>query len=135
MFSFGCKQPVTNAIITEDKWFQNASEIVLYLKEHFNDDPCKEHHHINAASLAKCRKPEANEHIIKSCRKFDLIAVNSSGSFKRTLYYTEPNDLDNIFCTDEVGKENYEDDDQEYIPMHIHYTKTRYSNYWSQALS
>ena len=62
MSSFGCKQPITNVIITEDKWFQSASEIVSYLKEHFNNDPSKEHH-INAASLAECRKLEANEHI------------------------------------------------------------------------
>ena len=40
--------------------------------------------------------------------------VNSSGSFKKKLYYTEPNVLDNIFHTDEVEEENYEDDDQEY---------------------
>ena len=40
--------------------------------------------------------------------------VNSSGSFKKKLYYTEPNVLDNIFHTDEVQEENYEDDDQEY---------------------
>ena len=40
--------------------------------------------------------------------------VNSSGSFKKKLYYTEPNNLDNIFHTDEVEEENYEDDDQEY---------------------
>ena len=63
MSSFGCKQPITNVIITEDKWFQSTSEIVSYLKEHFSDDPSKEHHHINAASLAECRKLEANEHI------------------------------------------------------------------------
>ena len=40
--------------------------------------------------------------------------VNSSGSFKKKLYYTEPNVLDNIFHRDEVEEENYEDDDQEY---------------------
>ena len=56
MSSFGCKEPITNAIITEDKWFQNASKIVSYLKEHFNHDPSKEHHHIDAASLAECLK-------------------------------------------------------------------------------
>ena len=28
MSSFGCKQPITNAIITKDKCFQNRSEIV-----------------------------------------------------------------------------------------------------------
>ena len=51
VFIWMYKQPVTNnVIITEDKWFQNASEIVSYLKEHFNDDPSKEHHHIDAAS-------------------------------------------------------------------------------------
>ena len=67
VFIWMYKQPVTNnVIITEDKWFQNASEIVSYLKEHFNHDPSKEHHHTDAASLAECRKLEGNEHIIKS---------------------------------------------------------------------
>ena len=40
--------------------------------------------------------------------------VNSSDSFKKKLHYTEPNVLDNIFHTDEVEEDNYEDDDQEY---------------------
>ena len=40
--------------------------------------------------------------------------VNSSGSFKKNLCYTEPNVLDNIFHTDEAEEENYEDDDQEH---------------------
>ena len=122
VFIWMYKQPVTNnVIITEDKWFQNASEIVSYLKEHFNHDPSKEHHHIDAASLAECRKLEGNEHIIKSSRKFHLIVVYSSGSFKKKLYYTEPNVLDNIFDTDEVEEENYEDDDQEYTNVYSLY--------------
>ena len=45
---------------------------------------------------------------------FHLVVVNSSGSFKKKLYYIEPNVLDNIFHKDEVEEENYEDDDQEY---------------------
>ena len=112
--SFGCKQPITNAIITEGKWFQNASEIVSYLKEHFSDDPSKEHHQIDGASLAERRKLEANKDILNPCRKFHLIVINSSGSFKKKLCYTEPNVLDNIIHTDEVEEENYEDYDQEY---------------------
>ena len=40
--------------------------------------------------------------------------VNSSGSFKKKLYYIEPSVLDNAFHTDEVEEENYEDDDREY---------------------
>ena len=59
--------------------------------------------------------------MIKSSRKFHLIVVNSSGSFKKTLYYTEPNVLDNIFDTDEVEEENYEDDDQEYTNVYSLY--------------
>ena len=87
MSSFGCKQPITNAIITEGKWFQNAPEIVSYLKEHFSDDPSKEHHQIDGASLAECRKLEVNEYILKPCRKFHLIVINSSGSFKKNVLH------------------------------------------------
>ena len=115
MSSFGCNQPIANAIITEGKWFQNAFEIVSYLKEHFSNDPSKEHHQIDGASLAECRKLEVNEHILKPCQKFYLIVINSSGSVKKKLYYyTGPNVLDNIIHTDEAEEENYEDYDQEY---------------------
>ena len=85
-----------------------------YLKEHFSDDPSKEHHQIDGASLAERRKLEANKDILNPCRKFHLIVINSSGSFKKKLCYTEPNVLDNIIHTDEVEEENYEDYDQEY---------------------
>ena len=85
-----------------------------YLKEHFSDGPSKEHHQIDAASLAERHKLEANKDILKPCRKFHLIVINSSGNFKKKLYYTEPNVLDNIIHTDEVEEENYEDYDQEY---------------------
>ena len=88
MSSFGCNKPIANAIITEGKWFQNAFEIVSYLKEHFSNDPSKEHHQIDGASLAECRKLEVNEHILKPCRKFYLIVINSSGSVKKSCIIT-----------------------------------------------
>ena len=78
--SFGCKQPFKHVIVTEDRWFKNTLEMVSYLREYFKDDSSKDYHYIVTALLAEAHKPKPTEHIIKPCRKFHLIAVNSDGT-------------------------------------------------------
>ena len=34
MSSFGCKHPLKNAILADDKWFPNTLSMVTFLKEH-----------------------------------------------------------------------------------------------------
>ena len=80
MSSFGCKQPIKHAIVTEDIWFKNTLEMVSYLQEYFKDDSSKEYHYIVTALLTEAHKPKSTEHIIKPCRKFCLITVNSDGT-------------------------------------------------------
>ena len=53
---FGCKGPLRQAIIGEDKWFDNASEMVDYLKQHFTGDNTKEYHLINQEKTSDIRK-------------------------------------------------------------------------------
>lgn len=61
--------------------------MISYLQEYFKGDSSKEHHYTDTALLAEAHKPKPTEHLIKPCRKFNLIAVNSAGIFKKTVLY------------------------------------------------
>ena len=56
MSSFGCKEPLRSAIITQDKWFDTAEEMAEYLREHFTNDYSKSFHVIHASDIANLRK-------------------------------------------------------------------------------
>ena len=43
MNSFDCKGPLKHSIITEDKWYNTATEVYEYLKKYFKKDPEKHH--------------------------------------------------------------------------------------------
>ena len=87
MSSFGSKQPIKYAIVTEDTRFKNALEMVSYLQGYFIGDSSKEHHYIDTTLLAETHNPKPTKHMIKSCRKFHLVVVNSAATFKNTLLY------------------------------------------------
>ena len=54
MSSFGCKQPLKHAILTTDKWFSSAEQMVCYLRKHFETlgDSSKEHYLVDEADTA-----------------------------------------------------------------------------------
>ena len=94
MSSFGVKGPLRNEILRKDVWFENADQMVSFLKQKFANDKTKEHHHILDADNAAKRKKKRKELVIQSCRKFHLIAISSDGQIHRQLY---AENLDGIF--------------------------------------
>ena len=44
MSSFGCKKILNDAIVTEDVWFQNASELTDFMQSQNSGPTTKEYH-------------------------------------------------------------------------------------------
>ena len=42
MSSFGCKQQLRHEIVNNDSWFEDAEEMVQFLKKYFTNDSSKE---------------------------------------------------------------------------------------------
>ena len=89
MSSFGCKKPLHHSIISEDVWYLKAFDMVNFLKSYFQSDDSKEYFLVDEVMLANDRKKGQNTHILKPCRKFQLIAVSNEGQFHRELYLHE----------------------------------------------
>ena len=96
MSSFGCKKPLSHAIIAEDKWFVSARDMVNYLNEHFKDDDSKEHYFVDDAVTSKERKKKKREHKIKNSRKYHVISVNPDGKFTNMVYFKDDEFLINL---------------------------------------
>ena len=114
MSSFGCKRQLQHAILTEDKWFDNAQDMVSFLTQYFDDDNSKEHYLVDSAKLAAQRKLDQKEHVIRPCRKFHLIAVNNQGMFDKVLYFEDSDILSRLFISTnltDVGLAIDDDDD------------------------
>ena len=116
--SFGCKGPLTSAIITQDKWIDTASQMVDYLQNHFQNDEYKEYYLIDPKETAiKRQKPKVG-HPIKGNRKLHVISVNQDGHFStRQLLSDDENILnfkfdDNDDC-DYNSQPNLAVDDEE----------------------
>ena len=92
MSSFGCKNPLKHGIITEDWWYDNASEMVSYL----TNDNSKEHYLVDSADLSQKRSTGKQAHIIKPCRCYHVIAVNKEGTSAHKLYFRD--DDKHIIC-------------------------------------
>ena len=115
MSSFGCKSQLRHAIVSKDKWFPNALSMVEYLLRYFLDrnDESKEHYFIDEEKLAVKRREEKHEFIVRPCRAYHLIAVNSKGDFGKRLYY-KGEDLKGIFSNSE-GCASRNDEAQEEV--------------------
>ena len=71
------------AIITEDKFFTNATEMYDFLTGHFKDDSNKSYFIIDENSDASKRKNKSKraEHPIAGSSKMHLIAVSCTGDW------------------------------------------------------
>ena len=68
MVWFGCKDPLRKSIITHDKWYDTADEMVVFLREHFKNDEKKEYHLIGEKVTAQLRKEGREERVIAGCK-------------------------------------------------------------------
>ena len=115
MSSFGCKQPLKRHILTNDAWFPTAESMVEFLKVFFKEDITKKHFLVDESITASTRSKPRDFHILRPCRQFHLIAVNSAGEFQKVLFY-KGQDLKTIFGTNEdtemldIDVEDEEDD-------------------------
>ena len=99
MSSFGCKQPLKHAILTTDKWFGSAEQMVCYLRKHFETlgDSSKEHYLVDEADTANIRRRKHGEpDVIKPCICYNIIAVHKFGNFTKIFDFKdiEPKKLD-----------------------------------------
>ena len=110
MSSFGCKAPLRSVILTQDKWFHNASEMKSYLTELFHDDHTRKYFIIDAASNASKRKQERDEFVINGCHQMPMISVSPDDTFStRTILDSEARKLLKLeFDVDD--EENNQDD-------------------------
>ena len=97
MSSFGCKQQLRHEIVTNDSWFENAEEMVQFLKKYFTNDSSKEHYLVDAAETASIRRKEREEFVLKPCRIFHVIAVNKHGKFAKILHYRNQDIFNSLF--------------------------------------
>ena len=97
MSSFGCKQQLRHEIVNNDSWFQNAEEMVQFLKKYFTNDSSKDHYLIDAAETPSIRRKEREEFVLKPCRIFHVIAVNKHGKFAKILHYRNQDIFNSLF--------------------------------------
>ena len=124
MSSFGTKGPLRQRILATDDWFHDANEMCEFLNAYFAHDETKEHHLIEASTLAKQRRRKQPEpHPIKGCRKFHLIAVDSNGTFTTVPYIQDEKYIINLdFSSEDLQlptdfdsfDSDGDDDDEEY---------------------
>ena len=92
MSSFGCKSPMRNDIMSQDRWFPDA-DMINFLKDHFEkkDDNTKAYYFVDKNHTAALRRKPCHEYIVKGCRKFHLIAVNPKGELITIKHYNDEN--------------------------------------------
>ena len=116
MLSFGCKQPLKRVILGEDRWFPTALSMVEYLKGFFENkgDSTKQHYHVDEAVTASKRRTTKEAFVLKPCRAYHLIAVNSDGEFQKLLYCKGEN-LNSLFvdATIDARYDVVEDEEEE----------------------
>ena len=63
--------------------------MVLFLKDYFETkgDDSKEYSHTNEEKTSKILAKKQGEHVLKPCRYYHLIAVDSDGNFSKVLYF------------------------------------------------
>ena len=81
MSSFGCKKILRDAIVSEDVWFHNASEMTDFLKCNNSGPTTKEYYFIDEAETAKLRRKKKQDLKRAGCMSFCMMAVNSQGQW------------------------------------------------------
>ena len=81
MSSFRCKTPMRRAIVSQDVWFENAAEMVVFLNDRFESDESKDHYFIDEKVTAEERRKTKGKYVIKDCGRRHIIAVNPKGDF------------------------------------------------------
>ena len=74
--------------------------MVKFLKDYFQSDESNEHFWVDAAETAKIRKQKQGEFKIEPWRKFQVIGVNSEGSFGKVLFLRDNKMVENICSKD-----------------------------------
>ena len=115
MSSFGCKLQLKNEIVTFDSWFESAEKMVSFLKEYFVNDDSKEHYLIDDAETAQVRKQKKGEFKLEPCRKYHVIAVDSDGTFSKSLFFRDVR-IESLFHSGDVDEQRVDefDVDDEY---------------------
>ena len=78
MSSFGVKAPLCRAVVTNDFFYSNAEELVLFLKSIRVNENNYYFKHLNTESFLS-EQEEREELIIKGCRKTRMISFLPSG--------------------------------------------------------
>ena len=89
MSSFGCKLQLKNEIVTFDSWFESAEKMVSFLKEYFVNDYSKDYYLNDDAETAQVRKQKRGEFKLEPCGKYHMIAVDSDGTFSKSLFFRD----------------------------------------------
>lgn len=115
MSSFGCKQILRSAIISEDKWFPDSQSMFEFLKEHFVGDNTKSYYFIDHCDTAMERREKRNQYKIPGCRKYMCIAFNPYGEMlTRSVLDTDDETIFNLnFKPDNegIGIIDFDDED------------------------
>ena len=114
MSSFGCKLQLKNEIVTFDSWFESAEKMVSFLKEQFVNDDSKEHYLIDDAQTVQVCKQKRGEFKLEPCRKYDVIAVDSDGTFSKSLFFRDVR-IESLFHSghlDEQRVDEFDVDDE-----------------------
>ena len=111
MSSFGCKQPLKEAIITEDVWFNKAEAMCKCMIEHFKEYPAKQYHLINAEAAAKERKKKKKEDKIEKCGSYHVISVNQGWKFSMIKYLRDINIVEKLKLNNLINEIDIEVED------------------------
>ena len=125
MSSFGCKAPLSEAIVTKDLWFNDVDEMQQYLVDHFKDKDNFFHFVIDEVTNASLRTIEKIGHKIKGCRKKHLISISPEGKVFTlqflfdddnifTLNFKEVSNFVNVTDDPDENEEVEDEDDEVY---------------------
>ena len=111
MSSFGCKSILRDAIVVENKWFEDANEMVSFLQEKKKNDVSKKYHLIDHKITSLERIYERSEYVINGCMSYHMISVDRDGVFdyKKILHV---NDVIEEEVQNEVGSEENDNDNE-----------------------
>ena len=111
MSSFGCKRPLQNAIVTDDKWFSCAQEMVVFLSDRFSNDKYY-YFEIDQKEVAKKRKEKRKEHFLKGSTRMHMITVKDHIFHTRDILCTRDDALLTLRF-DQANEDSGSDDDDD----------------------
>ena len=81
MSFFGCKGPLRSAVLTTDRWFSCAADMVDFLRKKYESEGNKFYYLVEPQTLAKERIKKRDEFLLKGCKKMHMISVDPNGQF------------------------------------------------------